>query len=410
MLALEPWERAAAGLYLAMQYPTEVPGVRLDAVLAEALAARGRPADDLDAPAGGPRRSGSGSTPGSSTGPLNVDLSGGEKKRNETLQLAVLDPAIAMLDELDSGLDVDALRACARRVEALTHEIGLGVLAITHYNRLLGELKPDARAHPRPGPHRRDRRPGAGRRARAGRLHGVRRLTSPRRPATGAARAAIPSPTRRCAAEAMSPIVAVYMGSRSDWDDDAGRRRRARRAGCPDRGAESCRPIGRPPCWPRWPTRAEADGIEVIVAGAGGAAHLPGMIAAHTVVPVLGVPVPSKALNGLDSLLSIVQMPAGVPVGTLAIGAAGAKNAGLLAAAIVVDVAARAPRAAAGVAPAPDRRRARPPRSPPSVTTVGILGGGQLGRMLALAGVPLGVAVRRRRTGAGPAGGGASPR
>jgi 5-(carboxyamino)imidazole ribonucleotide mutase len=81
--------------------------------------------------------------------------------------------------------------------------------------------------------------------------------------------------------------------------------------------------------------RAEAEGIEVIVAGAGGAAHLPGMLAAHTVVPVLGVPMPSKALNGIDSLLSIVQMPAGVPVGTLAIGAAGAKNAGLLAAAIV---------------------------------------------------------------------------
>jgi 5-(carboxyamino)imidazole ribonucleotide mutase len=80
---------------------------------------------------------------------------------------------------------------------------------------------------------------------------------------------------------------------------------------------------------------AEAEGIEVIVAGAGGAAHLPGMLAANTVLPVLGVPVQSKALNGLDSLLSIVQMPGGVPVGTLAIGNAGAKNAGLLAAAIV---------------------------------------------------------------------------
>jgi Fe-S cluster assembly ATP-binding protein len=75
--------------------------------------------------------------------PLNVDLSGGEKKRNETLQLAVLQPRIAILDELDSGLDLDALRACARRVEAATHEDGLGVLAITHYNRLLYELKPD---------------------------------------------------------------------------------------------------------------------------------------------------------------------------------------------------------------------------------------------------------------------------
>ena len=77
------------------------------------------------------------------TRPLNVDLSGGEKKRNETLQLGVLSPRIAVLDELDSGLDVDALRACARRVEAATDEIGLGVLAITHYSRLLDELRPD---------------------------------------------------------------------------------------------------------------------------------------------------------------------------------------------------------------------------------------------------------------------------
>jgi 5-(carboxyamino)imidazole ribonucleotide mutase len=83
--------------------------------------------------------------------------------------------------------------------------------------------------------------------------------------------------------------------------------------------------------------QAEADGIEVVVAGAGGAAHLPGMLAAHTTLPVLGVPIQSKALNGMDSLLSIVQMPAGVPVGTLAIGRAGAVNAGLLAAAIVAN-------------------------------------------------------------------------
>lgn len=80
---------------------------------------------------------------------------------------------------------------------------------------------------------------------------------------------------------------------------------------------------------------AESRGLKVIIAGAGGAAHLPGMVAANTVLPVLGVPVKSRALNGLDSLLSIVQMPAGVPVGTLAIGDSGAKNAGLLAAAIL---------------------------------------------------------------------------
>ena len=91
-----------------------------------------------------PRPSGSASTSASSTGPLNVDLSGGEKKRNETLQLGVLRPAIAVLDELDSGLDVDALRACARRIEAATDGgSGLGVLAITHYSRLLHELRAD---------------------------------------------------------------------------------------------------------------------------------------------------------------------------------------------------------------------------------------------------------------------------
>ncbi len=82
---------------------------------------------------------------------------------------------------------------------------------------------------------------------------------------------------------------------------------------------------------------AEARGLEVIIAGAGGAAHLPGMVAAKTTLPVLGVPVESRALKGLDSLLSIVQMPGGVPVGTLAIGPSGAKNAGLLAAAILAN-------------------------------------------------------------------------
>jgi 5-(carboxyamino)imidazole ribonucleotide mutase len=82
---------------------------------------------------------------------------------------------------------------------------------------------------------------------------------------------------------------------------------------------------------------AEARGIEVIIAGAGGAAHLPGMVAAHTILPVLGVPVESHALKGMDSLLSIVQMPAGVPVGTLAIGPAGAKNAALLAVSILAN-------------------------------------------------------------------------
>ena len=92
----------------------------------------------------------------------------------------------------------------------------------------------------------------------------------------------------------------------------------------------------RTPVWmAEFATGAEARGIEVIVAGAGGAAHLPGMVAAHTVVPVLGVPVQSAALHGLDSLLSIAQMPGGIPVGTLAIGKPGAVNAGLLAVAIL---------------------------------------------------------------------------
>jgi Fe-S cluster assembly ATP-binding protein len=142
VLALAPWERAAAGLYLAMQYPTEVPGVRLDAVLREALAARGRTGDELLADLVTEARR-IGFDDRFLERPLNVDLSGGEKKRNETLQLAVLQPRIAILDELDSGLDIDALRACTRRVEAMTHD-GLGVLAITHYSRLFKELVPDA--------------------------------------------------------------------------------------------------------------------------------------------------------------------------------------------------------------------------------------------------------------------------
>ena len=147
VLAMAAWERAAAGLHLVMQYPTEVPGVMLDDVLVEALATRGRSSAGLDELL---------RTEAARIGfeerfldrPLNVDLSGGEKKRNETLQLAILAPKIAILDELDSGLDIDALRDCARRVEAMSNESTagnepLGVLAITHYNRLLHELKPD---------------------------------------------------------------------------------------------------------------------------------------------------------------------------------------------------------------------------------------------------------------------------
>ena len=130
------------------------------------------------------------------------------------------------------------------------------------------------------------------------------------------------------------PLVGIVMGSASDWDtmqhtcailDEVGvdyekRVISAHRA--PDALAE-------------WAKSARARGLEVIIGGAGGAAHLPGVTAAYTTLPVLGVPMQSAALNGLDSLLSIVQMPGGIPVGTLGIGKAGAVNAGLLAVAIV---------------------------------------------------------------------------
>jgi Fe-S cluster assembly ATP-binding protein len=141
LLAMPTWQRAAAGLHLIMQYPTEVPGVMLDDVLAEALVARGRSANGLEALLRA-EAARIGLNPDLLHRALNVDLSGGEKKRNETLQLAVLAPKIAILDELDSGLDIDALRDCARRVEAASNA-GLGVLAITHYSRLFEELRPD---------------------------------------------------------------------------------------------------------------------------------------------------------------------------------------------------------------------------------------------------------------------------
>ena len=147
MLALPAWQRAQAGLHLVMQYPTEVPGVLLADVIEQAYVARGRDTSGIDAllEAESARI---GFDKAFLHRALNVDLSGGEKKRNETLQLAVLQPKIAILDELDSGLDIDALRDCARRVEDATNDAGfgghgLGVLAITHYNRLLEELRPD---------------------------------------------------------------------------------------------------------------------------------------------------------------------------------------------------------------------------------------------------------------------------
>ncbi len=139
---LAPWQRAQAGLFLAMQYPTEVPGVSLEDALTEALRSAGRDVRDVPALVEAEAERVGVSTALLSR-PLNVDLSGGEKKRNETLQLGILAPRIAVLDEIDSGLDVDALRDVSRRVEAITEELGVGVLVITHYSRLLRELKPD---------------------------------------------------------------------------------------------------------------------------------------------------------------------------------------------------------------------------------------------------------------------------
>ncbi|TWT99820.1 N5-carboxyaminoimidazole ribonucleotide mutase [Botrimarina colliarenosi] len=126
------------------------------------------------------------------------------------------------------------------------------------------------------------------------------------------------------------PLVGVVMGSDSDWPT----MRLAAEALASMGIAFEAKVVSAhrtPEAMVAYANEAEGRGLEVIIAGAGGAAHLPGMIASMTVLPVLGVPVQSKALSGLDSLLSIVQMPGGVPVGTLAIGAAGAKNAGLLA-------------------------------------------------------------------------------
>jgi Fe-S cluster assembly ATP-binding protein len=139
---LTTWERAQAGLFLALQYPIEVPGVSLVETLGEAFSAGGRARDEVPALLAS-EASKVGLDSRFLSRPLNVDLSGGERKRNETVQLGVLAPSIAILDEIDSGLDVDALRAVARRIEALTAEIRLGVLAITHYSRLLYELHAD---------------------------------------------------------------------------------------------------------------------------------------------------------------------------------------------------------------------------------------------------------------------------
>ena len=130
------------------------------------------------------------------------------------------------------------------------------------------------------------------------------------------------------------PLVAIVMGSKSDWDTMKHAAEMLEQLGVPH-ASKVVSAHRTPDLMAAFAKEAAGKGIQVIIAGAGGAAHLPGMIAAHTRLPVLGVPVESKVLRGVDSLLSIVQMPAGIPVGTLAIGTAGAKNAGLLAASIL---------------------------------------------------------------------------
>ena len=142
VLAMPTWQRAVAGLHLVMQYPTEVPGVKLSEVLSEALVARQATLPNLNKTINEEAARISFDSELVNRA-VNVDFSGGEKKRNETLQLAVLKPMIAILDELDSGLDIDALRDCAKRVEDATNETGMGALVITHYSRLFEELKPD---------------------------------------------------------------------------------------------------------------------------------------------------------------------------------------------------------------------------------------------------------------------------
>src|SRR5215470_14971821 len=142
ILGLPTWERAARGLFLAMQYPVAVPGVPVGELLDVAVRSGGGATDGLD------ERLRAEATrlevrDEFLTRGVNDEFSGGEQKRMETLQLAVLQPRFAILDEIDSGLDVDALRDVARRIEAMTTEDALGVLAITHYARLLDELRPD---------------------------------------------------------------------------------------------------------------------------------------------------------------------------------------------------------------------------------------------------------------------------
>jgi 5-(carboxyamino)imidazole ribonucleotide mutase len=136
--------------------------------------------------------------------------------------------------------------------------------------------------------------------------------------------------------DASAPLVAVIMGSKSDWDTMRHADEMLTQFGIPHE-SKVMSAHRTPALTTEYTSEAEARGIEVIIAAAGGAAHLAGVVAAHTVLPVLGVPMESQALKGMDSLLSTVQMPAGIPVGTLAIGKPGAINAALLAVAILAN-------------------------------------------------------------------------
>jgi len=142
------------------------------------------------------------------------------------------------------------------------------------------------------------------------------------------------TPAPPMTAAVRSPLVGVVMGSRSDWETMQHAAARLEQLGVSFE-VQVVSAHRTPDLLSEYAKNAEARGLRAIIAGAGGAAHLPGMLAAMTTLPVLGVPVQSKSLNGLDSLLSIVQMPAGVPVATFAIGASGAANAGLFAVAIL---------------------------------------------------------------------------
>ena len=136
--------------------------------------------------------------------------------------------------------------------------------------------------------------------------------------------------------DASAPLVAVIMGSKSDWETMRHADEMLTQFGIPHE-SKVMSAHRTPALTTEYTAEAEARGIEVIIAAAGGAAHLAGVVAAHTVLPVLGVPMESQALKGMDSLLSTVQMPAGIPVGTLAIGKPGAINAALLAVAILAN-------------------------------------------------------------------------